>query len=418
MSYFLGLSAHYHHVRRPNGVEVAVDSLPRRETACLVLRMRTGLADEPRELAGVNQIVERTLSKGTRQFDGRGLADAFDAIGADFSTYTGRQSVILRIICLPEFVSRSIELAAEMFCHPTFPDEACRVAVDLSRQELKSSEDDPGEVNRRAIQRLTLGDVYGREPTGELATLDRITPEDVRAHWRKQFRASRLQVCVAGPVDPQSVCQSVDRFFAKFGDPAIEPPGPVQIDFSPRRQHQHKDLQQQQIAITLRGSPRDDPRFPVEQALIAVLSGGMSGRLFTEVREKLGLVYWVSAWHEQLPGVGFIHVRAASTPERCRKTYRTLLREIRRLSEDLEQSELDRARHGLIAHALTNDDVTRQRAAALSEDIFFHQRPIGLAPKIAALEKVTLDDVQTYAASFSNAAKCVATLGPAEFDAD
>lgn len=408
------IDADFFHAHLDSGVELAVDRLPQRDTAALVFRMLTGLPEEPPELAGIAAIVESTLAKGTERFSGRELADAFEGLGAIESSYSGRESMVLRVICLPEFVLDVVELAAEMFCRPTFPEEACAVAVELAQQELRSIEDDPADVCRMMIQRLTLGPVLGRDPLGEPEALARITPQAVREHWRRTYAASRLQVAAAGPIDPQALAARLDACFGGFGGAARSRPEAFAFEFKPGRVHRTKDLKQQQIAITLPGLARCAPDFAVEQVLLGVLSGGMSGRLFTEVRERQGLVYSIAAWHEQPRTGGVIHLRASSTPENCRRTFETMLHEIGRLSEDLSEAETARARNGLIAHALTQDDLTRARAAGLSEDLFYFGRPVGLAPKIDAVRAVTREQVERYAAGLSARRACVATFGPAE----
>jgi predicted Zn-dependent peptidase len=267
------------------------------------------------------------------------------------------------------------------------------------------------------IQRLALGPVLGRDPTGELETLDRITPTAVREHWRKSYSSRRMQVAAAGPIDAESLADRIEERFGGWDGAGSDGRKPFPLEFTPGREHRHKELKQQQIAITLPGLPRGDAAFPVEKVLLGVLSGGMSGRLFTEVREKQGLVYSVAAWHEQPRGAGVIHLRASSTPENCLKTFTTMMREIGRVSEDLTEDEIERARNSLAAHALTHDDVTRGRASSLSEDLYFFGRPIGLTPKIDAVRAVTREQVIAYARRFDTEHTCVATLGPKLLDA-
>lgn len=396
----------------PCGVELAVDLLPERDVVALVFRILAGVALEPKELTGVSMIVEQSLSKGTQRYDGPGLADAFDAIGAQWTTASGRQSTLLRIVCLPEYVPTAVELAAEMLRHPTFPDSAIEVAVDLALQDLKHMEDDPGDLVRKMIQRLTLGPVLGRHPGGELDTLPRINPPVVREHWKRTYHAGALQVAAAGPVDADALAKRLDQLFGGWGDARPTGREPAAFTFTPQREHRDKDLKQQYIAMTLPGLPREHPDFPVEQLALGVLSGGMSGRLFTEVREKQGLVYWVAAWHEQPRGAGIIHVGASTTPERCDRTFDTLRRELRRLGEDLTDEEVARARNSLVAHAETEDDLTRARAASLSEDLFFFGKPVGPPAKIEAVRQVNADQVRRLAAQLPTDRLCVATLGP------
>jgi predicted Zn-dependent peptidase len=395
-----------------SGVELAVDRLPHRNTVAMCFRMLTGVADDPPELTGIGAIVERTLSKGTQNYEGQALADAFDALGAEWGGTAGRQSTLLRVVCLPEFALDVVDLVAEMICRPTFPQEACEVAVQLAQEELRHMEDDPHDLLQADIQRLTLGPVYGRYPGGEAETLARITPEDVRAHWRKTYHGGRLQVALAGPVDADAFAQRLDACPTGFGEAARGGRELADYTFAPRRRHREKDLKQQYIGLTLPGASKGDADFPVEQVLIGVLAGGMSGRLFTEVREKQGLVYWVGAWHEQPRGRGVIHLGASTTPERCEQTYRTLLRELERLHEDLTEQETQRARDGLIAHLETEDDLTRARAAVLSDDLFHFSRPVGAGPKLKAIRAVTAAQVEDYVRRLPRDQVCVATVGP------
>lgn len=395
-----------------SGVEFAADVLPQRHTAALCFRLLAGVVDEPAELSGVGAIVERTLSKGTARFDGRGLADAFDALGAQWASVSGRQSMLVRVLCLPEFVLDVVDLVAEMICRPTLPDEACGVALELAQQELRHLEDEPHELLRILIQRLTLGPELGRYPGGTLESLARVTPDEVRAHWRRVYHAGRLQVAAAGPVEPARLSRRIEQCFTGLGSAERQGRAPARFEFRPAHEHRPKELEQQYIAITLPGLPRAHEDFAVEQVLLGVLAGGMSGRLFTEVREKQGLVYWVGAWHEQPRGRGVIHLGASTTPDRCDCTYKTLLREIRRVGEDLTEAETTRARDGLIAHYETEDDLTRARAGGLSDDLFHFGRPFGLAPKLDALRAVTVARVAEHARRLPLDQLCVATLGP------
>lgn len=400
------------HALLASGVEFAADVLPQRNTVAVCFQLLSGLTDEPPELTGISSIVEQTLSKGTRRYDGQGLADAFDALGARWSSVSGRQSTLIRVVCLPEFVHDVVDLVGEMVCHPTFPDQACRVAVELAQQELRNMEDEPHDLLRLAIQRLTLGPVLGRNPGGEPDTLARITPEVARTHWQEVYHAGRIQVAVAGPVEPEPLRRQLDQVFGGLGNADLAGRQAADFEFRPARDHRHKDLEQEYIAITMPGTPRGHSDFPVEQVLLRVLSGGMSARLFTEVREKLGLVYWVGAWHEQPRGKGVVYLGASTSPKRCDETFKTLLRELERLGEDLTETEVRRARDGLIAHYETEDDLTSARAAGLSNDLFHFSRPVGLGPKLDAIRAVTLDRVRDFARGLPRDRLCVATLGP------
>jgi predicted Zn-dependent peptidase len=134
-------------------------------------------------------------------------------------------------------------------------------------------------------------------------------------------------------------------------------------------------------------------------------------RLF-EVREKQGLVYWVSAWQDTPRGTGMIFMGASTTPERCDKTYTTLLREVERLSEDIEQEELQRAIIGIVAHNETRGDTTRSYCGELANDLFQFGRPIPREEKLAKIRGVTIEGMKRYLAAYRADPRCVMTLGP------
>jgi predicted Zn-dependent peptidase len=397
------------------GIEFGAEVLPSRRTVALCVRLLTGLVDEPHDLTGINALVARTLSKGTETYTGQQLADAFDQRGIQWGIASGRQTTLARCLCLPEFLDDAIELLGEVLCRPTFPTESCEVALDLAKQDLQQLDDEPQDLVRVRLQRLTLGETLGRNPGGDAASLAKIQPTDFNAFWQENYHAGRMQVAVAGPVDPQRVG---DRIRAAFG--GLGQAQRSGRDITPRgagagRDHLAKDCKQQYIGMTVPGTPKSNrQKYAIEQVMLGVLSGGMSARLFTEVREKQGLVYWVSAWGEQPRGLGVIHLGASTTPERCQKTYDTLRRELTRLGEDLTEEEVRRACDQLCAHYQTEDDLTRARALSLSDDLFHHGEPEGLAPKLERLRKVTHADVLGRARSLDLEQMCVATVGPAD----
>lgn len=396
------------------GVELAVDPLPQRRTVSLYVRVLAGLADEVEEYNGVAALVEEVLPKGTKKYTGPQLADAFDRLGVKWGGSLGRQSTLLRAVCMPEFTLDVVDLFTEMLIRPTFPEEACRVAVELSEQELRNLDDEPDDLLRRLLQRITYGPIYGRWAGGTQESLARIKREQLLAYYKQFYRAGRMQVVAAGPVDADALAAHVEQRFCGFGLADHGGREPASMSFEPARAHQQKELEQEYIGLSLVGADRESPHFATEQVLIGVLAGGMSGRLFTEVREKQGLVYWVGAWHEQPRGRGIIHLGASTTPARCEQTYKTLLRELERVGEDLAEDEVRRARNSILAHAMTEDDLTRARGAGLSDDLFHFGRPVGLTAKLAAVERVTLADVRAYAAALPRERVCVATVGPKE----
>ena len=406
-----GVTENIEHKRLDCGIELAVLPLAGRPVVAVEIRILAGYAFERPEYLGVAHVLDEAIVKGTAKRDGRALNDAFDAIGATHSSYAGRERFGFSCLCLPEFLERAVALHAEMIRTPSFPPEDCAVAVELTSQTLAALEDDPQELAKKLLHRQAYGEPLGRHPLGEEETLERIGREQILDHWQRYFCAARMQGAVAGAVEPAAVADLFEREFEGFrrGEPDLDGLG---FQFNAARSHHEKDLEQEQIAICFPGPAAQDEDFPTAQVIVGLLAGGMGARLFTEVREKQGLVYWVGAWSDQSRRSGMFHLGASTTPQNLEKTYTTLLREIDRLSEDLTTEEVERAIAGIVIRNQTRGDITRARAVELTEDLFYHGRPIPTEEKMARVQAVTIQRICDYLAGHPRDRLSVVTLGP------
>lgn len=400
------------HDTLPCGIEYAVEPMPSRHVVCFQLRVLGGLCAEPPDRLGLAHLVEETLDKGTLRYDGRALSDAFDVIGAGRGSGTGRETTTFTCTVLPEHFERAVALHAEFLRNPTFPEEVFRTNVDLAKQELLTLEDDPQGLVDKRMSRRAFGPVLGRHPLGEAETLDRATRDDLITFWQRHFVPGRMLLAVAGAVEPRRVAGVFEEHFSGFAPPGADGRAGWPVEFSPGRTHFEKQLEQEQIGICWPAVDVTHTDFPTQQVMLGILSGGMSCRLFTEVREKLGLVYWVGAWQDTPRGAGMIFLGASTTPERCDRTYGALLREVDRLAEDIEPDELERAVTGIVAGYETRGDGTNAHCRELAADLFFFGRPLPTEEKIAKVQAVTIDRIRDYLSRHPRNELCVVTLGP------
>lgn len=401
-----------HHATLPSGIEYAMANLSDRHVVALQIRMLAGIVDEPAAKPGLARLISETLDKGTEKRSGRELSDAFDALGAARGHGCGRETTTFTCAVLPEHFEEAVALHAEMIRTPSFPEDAFQVNVDLTRQELDAMEDEPQALVDKYISQQAYGPILGRHPLGEPDKLDQISRDDLVGHWGSKFCGGRMLVSVAGPVDQSRVEDVLERSFGGFGRADRGGRQVIQPTFTPGTRHYDKALEQEQIGICWPGVDATHDDFPIQQVTLGILSGGMGARLFTEVREKQGLVYWVGAWQDTPRGSGMIFLGASTTPERCDKTYATLLREVDRLAEDVTQEELDRAVVGIVAQRATRGDSTRAKCSELCNDLFFYGRPVPEQEKLDRVRAVTLDGIRRYLSDYPRDRLCVVTLGP------
>jgi len=400
------------HQTLPCGIETGILELPQRHIVAFQIRMLSGACSEPADKLGLARLIGETLDKGTENHSGRELSDAFDTIGASHGGGVGRETTTLSCTVLKEHFEQALKLHAEILRRPTFPTDAFDVNLELTRQELAALNDDASGLADKFIGQKAYGAVLGRHTLGELETLERITREDLVQHWKDQFCAGRMIVSVTGDIESSFVLDCLQREFEGFGSSERLGRDCFPVDFTPGTWHHHKELEQEQIGICWQGVSATHDDFATQQMLLGVLSGGMSSRLFTEVREKLALVYWVNAWHETPRGSGMMFVGASTTPERCDKTYKALLHEVDRLNDDIEPDEVERALTGILAGRETRGDSTRAQCSELASDLFYFGRPRSEEERLARFRSVTVDGIRRYLETHPREPLCVLTLGP------
>ncbi len=400
------------HETFPSGLEVGVLPLPDRHVVSFQICVLAGACNEPEDKLGLARLLGETLDKGTARRGGRELLDAFDTLGASHQIGTGRETITLACTVLPEHFERAVALHAEMLREPAFPEDALNVNKELACTQRRALEDSPRALTNKLIDPAAFGTVLGRHPLGEMETLARVTRDDLVAFWQRFFRPGRMLAVAAGAVEPADVLRIFTEHLDGSTDGQREGREPFPAVFSARREHHDKPLEQEQISLCWPGVDVTDPEYPVQRVTLGLLSGGMSGRLFTEVREKQGLVYWVGAWQKTPRGCGRIFLGASTTPERCDRTYATLLREVERLAEDVTQDELERATTGIVASYQTTGDGTSDRCEELVNDLFFHGRPVPIEEKIEKVRSVGTADVRRYLEAHPRDRLCVLTLGP------
>jgi predicted Zn-dependent peptidase len=402
---------HIFHRQLAQGGELAGEVLPDRKVVAIIFRLTCGAAIDPPDKIGVANLVAQTLDKGTADHDMIALAQEFDRIGAQHHIGAATETSVVALTILSQHLRRAIELVAEVLRRPSFPAEQVQIQKLLAAQALQALEDNPPRKMYRLLGEKSWGPVLGRDSIGTVESLQRIERDDVESWWAGHYSQSALQVSAAGAFDPQALEQMLNDAFADFGPDASCPQLPPP-EFEPGRYYVAKDCEQQPVGVAYPSLPPDHDDAYAEAVALNILSGGMSARLFTEVREKHGLAYWVRANREWRRGAGRIRLGAGTRPDRVDKTLSILLAEVDRLGRDVEQEEIDRAKVGMIADMSTRQDGTQARASAISLSLFYRGHPVSFEEKRRKVEAVTIEDVRRYLAAQDRSSLCVLTLGP------
>ncbi len=399
-----------------NGIEVVAESMPGAQSVVVAFRFGFGAKDDPVDRLGMAWVAEETLLKGTPTRDARSIYDAFDFLGARRGSATAVEFTEFQVQLLPRYFVDGLKLYAEVFRSASFPDDHVEVAKMLALEELKRLDDNPTHQVLNMTYRVGLGDPMGRNPLGEAATVAKIVPASVRDFWRRFCGPQRLLVSVAGGLEADEMFRAVDEAFGNWQKtgPPREDPHPISV--ADRAVHHSKRSEQAHIGLLFEAAPRGHALYYPAQLAVAVLSGSGSSRLFTEVREKRGLAYSVSAFYRARRGGGLIALYAGTTADRADETLQVCRREVRRIAEDLTQDELDRAKTVLKGQLFTTGDLPEGRVGSMMDGLFLDGRPRSIRQIAGGIDSVKLEQVPACLEAFPPSPATLVTLGPRALD--
>lgn len=382
-------------VALPNGLRFAGERLERSQGVALAIRIPAGSKDDPANKLGLARLTKESMFKGTRRRTARELSDAFDFYGIRHSESTGTESTTLQLRFLPEHLDAAFKLLREILGEPSFPASECETAKTQALQELAHLDDDPMTKVFVILKELYFGSAWGHSELGTEASVPELTRGDIQGFWRAHYIPAGTVVSATGKFDPDTMLKHVETLFLNSGEgwPQENPPPPPATRTA---RHAAKDTEQTQIALAFPCVPRKDPSYYAGRMAVGVLSGGMSGRLFTEVREKRSLVYSVGAQMFSFRTGGVIYAYAGTTALRAAETLKVLKAELANLPNGLTEEELSRARAGYKAHLLMDQESTGSRARQLLDDVYYENRIVPLSEVLGKLDAVRVEDVQRY----------------------
>ncbi|NNJ28046.1 pitrilysin family protein [Alienimonas chondri] len=402
-----------------NGLTVLVEPMNRVRSAAFSLMVPAGSSHDPPGKNACAAMLCDLLTRGSGDLDNRGFTHALDDLGVNRGESVGASHLSVSASTVAENLPQALRIYRDLFRSPHLPEDEFAPAADGLRQSLRAIEDEPAHRVMLELRRRTYPTPWGLPTDGTLAGLDALTHADVVNHHRTAVRPNNAILAVAGHVDADEWFDLAAECFEDWEErptPTIET-GPR----GPARDHLDHDGAQTHIALALPAAAYGEAGYYEAWAAAAILGGGMSSRLFTEVREKRGLCYSVSASLSGLkagPGAdaareGRLFCYAGTTAERAQQTLDVLMEELWSLRDGVTEGELTRcvarAKSGLVM----SQESTTARASSLARDWHHLGRLQPLSETLEAVEALTAETVSQYLASRPAAPPTALTLGPA-----
>ncbi|MEM7621605.1 MAG: pitrilysin family protein [Planctomycetota bacterium] len=395
------------------GASLVVEPMSGVRSASAQWLVPAGNAHDPADELGRAELFSEILLRGAGSRDARTQTDAFDRIGASRSASAGRFNVSVGVTSLGERMHEALSLVADMIFAPRFDADAVEASKELAVQAIASLQDDPQQRAVIAARQRHFPAPLDRSGYGVEEHIVRATPEGLADGWRRAASPKGAIIAVAGAVDADAVHARIESLTSGWtGDSAAVALG---SDASRGYGHETDASNQVQIIVVHDAPPERHADAVLERLHASVLSGGMSARLFREVREKRALCYAVNASYAADRDFGSVTAYVGTTPERAQEALDVLVEQLahaRTKAGAATQNEFARAVTGMKSRLVFSGESTQGRAAALAADVFRLGRPRSLAERAEEIDSVTLGALHAYSAREDLGRLTIQTLGP------
>lgn len=400
------------------GATLVCEPINGAQSAAITLLIPGGTARDPENRLGMSAMWSELLFRGAGSLDSRQHADALDTLGVQSGGGAETFFQRLSFTMLGARMSEALPLIIDMIRAPRCDADSIEPVRDLSIQAIQALNDDPQERVMRSLKQHHAPAPINRSNLGTIDGLKAITRDDLRSHWDATALPRGAIFGAAGAIDPDAIASQLNTLLAGWSGE----PGAIGVGEPTGRglHHETDDTNQAQIAIAHDGPSAIDPSFALERLVTAVLSGGMSGRLFTEVRERRSLCYSVYASYAAERDFGRTVAYVGTTPDKADEAADVLIGELRRINTPggaITQSELDRAKIGLKSRVVMSGESTSNRAMSIARDIHRLGKPRSLEQIIEEIDRVTLGELNEYCASRELGELTGCTIGPAPVQA-
>ena len=384
--------------RLDNGLHVVTHNMPHLETVALGIWVKAGARDELPEENGIAHFLEHMAFKGTKRRTAQGIAEEIESAGGEINAATGMETTTYYARVLKNDWQLALDILSDIFLNSTLDEGELDRERDVILQEIAASKDQPDDLVFDLAQAACYGDhPLGRSILGPASLVETMTRDQMMAWRDRNYWASRIVVCAAGKIDHAAFAKETEKHFGHLAQ-GHEPQRHSPI-FSAGAATEQKPLDQTHIVLNFAAPNYRDPRIYQMQVLSAILGGGMSSRLFQEVREKRGLCYSVFSYGTSYEDVGQLGIYAATSPEHTSELIDVSSKVMMSMGEQVTTKEVDRAKAQLKASLVMNLESASSRADQIARQYLAFGKIPEMATLVERISAVTADDVKALAHS-------------------
>ena len=397
----------------PSGLTVVTEQMDRVETISLGAYVTAGTRDETEAECGASHFLEHMAFKGTQRRSAAAIAEAVEDVGGHINAYTAREQTAYYVKLLKEDLALGADIIGDILTHSSFAPEELERERGVILQEIGQANDTPDDIVFDHFQETAYPDQpMGRPTLGRADGIAAMGRTVLTGYMRRHYTTSNTVVAAAGALDHDRVVALAAEHFADL--PQAQAPGAVAGMYAGGEFRESRDLDQVHIVLGFPAMAYADPDFHASMLLSTLLGGGMSSRLFQEIRERRGLVYSIYSFTAPAMDGGLFGIYAGTGEEEAKELTPVTLEELRRVQVDANEDELRRARAQVKAGLLMSLESTGSRCEQLARQIQVFGRIVPVAETVAKIEAVTLADVRRAASRIFRGRPTLAAMGPTD----
>jgi predicted Zn-dependent peptidase len=395
--------------RFDNGLVLVAEQMQSLESAAFTFLVPVGCSVDPDDLAGLGSFTGELALRGSGRRDSRQFVQDLENLGVERGESVSTSHTSFSGATLAANLFGALDIYADLLLRPHFPAEQLEPARMVVLQELLAIEDEPSQKLMIELRKHQYPDPWGRSSHGEETTLKRTRLDDIRKHHSARYRPNGTILGVAGNFDWPRLRDHVGRLFAEWQPRQVpEPP----TGTSPQKHaHLEHDSNQTHIGIAYEGLPYRHPDYFQAWGAVGVLSGGMSSRLFTEVREKRGLCYSVFATVHTLLDRASVLCYAGTSADRAQETLDVTLAELVRLADGVRPDELARLKARIKSGLIMQQESSISRSGSIARDWYHLGRARTLEELGQIVDGLSCESINAYLASHPPSNFTIVTLG-------
>ncbi|WP_136660356.1 pitrilysin family protein [Nitratireductor sp. XY-223] len=363
--------------RLASGLTVVTETMPHLESVALGVWIRSGSRDETAGEHGIAHLLEHMAFKGTDRRSARQIAEEIENVGGEVNAATSVETTSYYARILKDHVPLAIDILADILTNSVLDETELHREKHVILQEIGAAMDTPDDVVFDKFSSTAFRDqTIGRSILGTPDTVQSFTPDQIRKYLKRNYTAEKMIIVAAGAVDHAELVRLVEDGFAGIPtSPDVMPQEKTAL-YTGGEYREKRDLMDVQLLIGFEGRAYHARDFYASQILANVLGGGMSSRLFQEVREHRGLCYSVYALHWGFSDTGVFGIHAATGEEDIPELVPVILDELHKVAERVDESEIERARAQFRAGLLMAHESPAARASQIARQMLLYGRPI------------------------------------------